>query len=294
MIGNVRAASAGAGSQSLEPFKTSISNWPSPQSPSTEDTSLKPTSVVTLAREGAAPCSSDASAGLRTGPSVASQTLRGTIGPRPRPSRVPLEGRWVNLEPLAAEHFSALQSRAIAAPESWAWMPFGPFEAEIFHTYLRFAAKSSGEIIWAVRPRDLDGTLGLAAGWVALLDIQPEHAALELGNIWFPPGLSRTRAATEALALLLEHVFDDLDYRRVAWKCDARHQASRNAADRLGFRSEGVARSHMIVRGQRRDTAWYSILDDEWPQRRDALAVWLDESNFDAAGRAHACLRRTP
>jgi RimJ/RimL family protein N-acetyltransferase len=202
-------------------------------------------------------------------------------------------GRWTTLEPLSDEHAPALERLALAFPDSWAWLPMGPFpNAEALSAYLRMAAASRGEIVWAVRPHGAAGEMLPAAGWLALLDIQPAHAALELGNVWFPPGLARTRSATEAMALLLGHVFDELGYRRVAWKCDARHEASRRAAERIGFRYEGCLRAHMIVRGRRRDTAYYALLDDEWPDRRSALSAWLEPSNFHASGRERTPLTR--
>jgi RimJ/RimL family protein N-acetyltransferase len=211
---------------------------------------------------------------------------------RPRPERVAHRGAWTTLEPLATAHAAALWPAAEAAPQSWAWLPHGPFPtAAAFRGYLRFAAMSGEELVWAVRPHGADGEPGPAAGWLALLDVQPAHASIELGNIWFPPGLARTRAATEAMFLLLDHAFA-LGYRRVAWKCNALNAASRRAAERLGFALDGVLRAHMVVRGKRRDSAYYSLLDAEWPERRAALLDWLDASNFDADGRARAGLRR--
>lgn len=212
--------------------------------------------------------------------------------PRPRPERAALGGDWTTLEPLATSHAGSLWPLAEAAPESWAWLPHGPFPtAAAFRGYLRFAAASGEEMLWAVRPHGADGEPGSAAGWLGLLDVQPAHAAVELGNVWFPPGLARTRAATEAMFLLLDHAFV-LGYRRVAWKCDALNEASRRAAVRLGFSLDGVLRAHMVVRGKRRDSAYYSLLDDEWPARRAALLEWLDAANFDAEGMARAGLRR--
>lgn len=215
--------------------------------------------------------------------------------PRKRPVLVSHRGLWTTLEPLSPAHIPALLPLALGAPDSWFWLPLGPFtEGDSFAAYVRMASASRSEILWAVRPHGPGQSIGRAAGWLGLLDIEPGHARLELGNIWFPPGLARTQSATEAIALLLGHVFDDLGYRRVAWKCDARHAASRSAAERLGFRYEGTARAHMIVRGRRRDTAYYAMLWDDWTDRRAALAAWLAPSNFDAEGRARASLRRAP
>lgn len=215
----------------------------------------------------------------------------GTL-PRPHPERIAERGAWTTLEPLATPHAEALWASAEASPESWAWLPHGPFpSAAAFRGYLRFAAMSSEELLWAVRPHRPDGEPGPAAGWLGLLDIRPAHASIELGNIWFPPGLARTRAATEAMFLLLDYAFA-LGYRRVAWKCDAHNNASRRAAERLGFTLDGVLRAHMVVRGKRRDSAYHSLLDTEWPARRAALLDWLAPANFDAQGHAHRSLRR--
>jgi RimJ/RimL family protein N-acetyltransferase len=217
------------------------------------------------------------------------------IAPRPRPERVAHRGRWTTLEPLAGAHAAELWPAAEAAPESWRWLPLGPFpDAATFRGYVRMAAASQAELVWAVRPHGPDGEPGPAAGWLALLDIQPAHAAIELGNIWFPPGLARTRAATEAMFLLLDHAIGELGYRRVAWKCNALNQASRRAAERLGFSLDGILRAHMVVRGRRRDSAYYSLLAEEWPPRRAALAAWLEPGNFDADGRAMRSCERAP
>lgn len=211
--------------------------------------------------------------------------------PRPLPAAVPHAGRWATLEPLSRAHAAALWPAARDAPDSWTWLPAGPFaEAGPFAGYVRMLAASPEGAFWAVRPHGPDGAPGPAAGWLALLDAHPEDAAIELGNIWFPPGLARTRAATEAMALLLGHAAD-LGYRRLAWKCDSLNLASRRAALRLGFVFEGTLRAHRVVKGLRRDTDWFSILADaEWPARRAALDAWLDPANFDSAGRARASL----
>ena len=212
--------------------------------------------------------------------------------PRPRPDHVAITGASVTLEPLQAGHADALWPAAEAASESWLWLPFGPFDSRAaFAGYCRFMAVSKGELVWAVRPHGADGQPGPAAGWLALLDIRPADAAIELGNIWFPPGLARTRAATEAMFLLLDLAFR-LGYRRVSWKCNTLNTASCRAAERLGFRFEGVLRAHMVVRAHRRDTAYYSLLDGEWPERRTAIARWLHGGNFDSAGRAIERLER--
>jgi RimJ/RimL family protein N-acetyltransferase len=118
----------------------------------------------------------------------------------------------------------------------------------------------------------------------------PEHGVIEIGHIWFAPRLQRTRAATEAIYLMARHSFDDLGYRRLEWKCDALNEPSRRAADRFGFTFEGVFRQHMVVKGRNRDSAWFSILDGEWPRIRSAFEAWLAPENFDADGRQRQSL----
>lgn len=212
--------------------------------------------------------------------------------PRPRPEHAAIAGASVTLEPLAAAHAEELWPAAEQAAESWRWLPVGPFsDRAAFAGYLRFMAVSKGELVWAVRPHGADGRPGPAAGWLALLDIRPADAAIELGNIWFPPGLARTRAATEAMFLLLDLAFR-LGYRRVSWKCNTLNAASRRAAERLGFRFEGVLRAHMVVRAHRRDTAYFSLLEEEWPERRAAISHWLRDANFCASGHARESLPR--
>ena len=113
-------------------------------------------------------------------------------------------------------------------------------------------------------------------GMAAFMNIVPEHRRIEIGHIWYAPSAQRTEANTETAYLMMREAFDELDYRRVEWKCDALNERSRSAALRLGFAFEGVFREHMIVRGRSRDSAWFSLLDVEWPAARDALERWLD------------------
>src|SRR3712207_6100340 len=112
----------------------------------------------------------------------------------------------------------------------------------------------------------------------------------EIGHIWFGAGLQRTAAATEAIFVLARHAFEGLGNRRLEWKCDAGNARSRRAAERFGFTFEGVFRQHMVVKGRNRDTAWYAILDGEWPRVSAAFERWLDPGNFDAAGRQRTAL----
>lgn len=217
--------------------------------------------------------------------------------PRPLPARVRLRGGTVELEPLHPRHMPELWQAARtgepAGDASWAYLGYGPFATELaMAATVMDLASSHDPMAWAVRPV----ATGVASGWLTLMDIQPRHAAIELGNIWFGPAMQRTRAATEAMFLLMRLAMDDLGYRRLLWKCNALNAPSRRAADRLGFSFEGVLRAHYVVKGRRRDSACYSILGDEWPNIRDALRAWLSPENFDPAGTARtglADLRRT-
>ncbi len=126
---------------------------------------------------------------------------------------------------------------------------------------------------------------------VSFLRCDAAHGSIEIGHIWFGAGLSRTAAATEAIFLLARHAFETLGHRRLEWKCNAANEASRRAADRFGFTYEGTFRQHLVVKGRNRDTAWYSIVDGEWPDRRARFERWLDPSNFDADGRQLSAMR---
>jgi RimJ/RimL family protein N-acetyltransferase len=213
--------------------------------------------------------------------------------PRPLPARVPHRGRSMDLEPLHIRHVPELwQATASGTPEgdaSWTYLGYGPFASEAaLRAHVAAFAAQHDPMAWAVRPH----RTGTADGWLTLMDIQPGNAAIELGNIWFPPKLQRTRAATEAMFLLMRHAMDDLGYRRLLWKCNALNAPSRRAAERLGFVCEGELRAHFVVKGRRRDSAYFSILAEEWPARRDAIAAWLDDSNFDSNGQARKSLRQ--
>ncbi|WP_424814647.1 GNAT family N-acetyltransferase [Roseococcus sp. YIM B11640] len=210
--------------------------------------------------------------------------------PRPLPARIPHKGRSVDLEPLHIRHVPDLwlAAQADQAEASWAYMGYGPFATEAaLRSFVGQFATAHDPMVWAVRPH----RTGTVDGWLALMEIFPGHAAIELGNIWFSPRMQRSRASTEAMYLLLRHAMDDLGYRRMTWKCNALNAPSRRAAGRLGFTYEGTLRAVLTIKGRRRDTAWFSILEGEWPARRDAIEAWLDDSNWDAAGRPKASLK---
>lgn len=209
--------------------------------------------------------------------------------PRALPARIPHRGHSVTLEPLAIRHAAELwdAAQADADGEGWSYMGYGPFaDAAAMYQHVGSFATQHDPMAWAIRPH----SSGAVSGWLTLMEIQPANAAIELGNIWFSPRLQRTRAATEAMFLLMRHAMDDLGYRRLVWKCNALNAPSRRAAARLGFVFEGELRAHLVVKGRQRDTTFFSILADEWPARRDRIAAWLDESNWDHQSRPRQSL----
>jgi RimJ/RimL family protein N-acetyltransferase len=167
-------------------------------------------------------------------------------------------------------------------PGVWTYLFEGPFgDVEEMRAMLERAERSADPLFYAIVP----GPGGVPRGVCSYLRITPEHGVIEIGNIWFGRGLQRSTAATEAIFLLARHVFDELGYRRLEWKCNALNAGSRRAALRFGFRFEGVFERHMIIKGRNRDTAWFAITDARWPAVRAAFEAWLAPSNFDADGR---------
>jgi RimJ/RimL family protein N-acetyltransferase len=198
----------------------------------------------------------------------------------------------VVLEPLEIErHSESLYLASHETPEArqiWNYLPDGPFNGlPDFQAWLGAMAVNPDRAVFALRD-SRDKRLG---GMATYLDIRPSHGSIEVGYIWFAPFLQRTPQATEALFLMLRHAFDELGYRRMQWRCNALNEKSRAAAVRLGFTYEGIFYQHMVVKGCNRDTAWYSILDDEWPRIRANFEAWLAPGNFDAQGRQRRSLR---
>ncbi|KXJ89322.1 acyl-CoA N-acyltransferase [Microdochium bolleyi] len=183
----------------------------------------------------------------------------------------------------------------------WAYLPTGPFasEAELTRQIREYSQTSDPLFYAVVTKRDIATTTtattpaGSAVGWISFLSIATAHQSIEIGHVGFSPVLQRTVAATETFYLMIRHAFEDLGNRRVEWKCDSLNGPSRRAAERLGFQSEGVFRKHRIVRGRNRDTAWFSIMDEEWYGGGNGEGVvglkagfeaWLKEENFDENG----------
>jgi len=212
--------------------------------------------------------------------------------PVPPPGPVTLRGRYVTLEPLSAgNHAAALWQATKDHHELWTWLAQGPYSNAIeMMDELERWRKAESALLLAIVP----GETSLAAGWASYMRIKPANGVIEVGNVLFSPSLQRTRAATEAMYLMAGHVFDHLGYRRYEWKCNAENEPSRRAAERLGFTFEGVFRQHMVVKGQSRDTAWFSMLDREWPARKRTFEAWLDPANFDENGLQLKSLGATP
>jgi RimJ/RimL family protein N-acetyltransferase len=197
---------------------------------------------------------------------------------------VVLEGRYARLEPLsAAAHGDGLFT-ASAVPDAnakFAWLyECLPTSREDFLAWVEQVERSTDPLFFAV----IDKVSGQVAGRQSLMRIDPANGVIEIGNIYWGPLISRRPAATEAQFLFMNYVFEELGYRRYEWKCNNRNEPSKRAAIRFGFQPEGVFRQHLIVKGENRDTAWFSIIDKEWPALRIAYETWLDLSNFDGAG----------
>lgn len=206
-------------------------------------------------------------------------------GPAPRPARTVLEGRLIDVRPFdvdlhAAELFARSHGRA-ELEALWDYLPVPPFaNAETFARHYGEAAQKADPLLFAL----VDKASGRPVGHAAYMRIDPGHRTIEVGNILFTPAIQRSVAATEAMYLMARHVFEDLGYRRYEWKCNALNGPSRRAAERLGFTFEGIFRQHMIVKGHNRDTAWFSLLDGEWPKAKAAFEAWLAPENFSQDG----------
>lgn len=207
------------------------------------------------------------------------------------PAHTTIEGRYARLEPLSADRHAPELFRASHAGAEmlkiWDYLPVGPWQSEdAYRAALRQQTSTLDRVFYAIGAADG----GPVRGQASYLDIHPQDGVIEIGSIWFGLDLRRTRAATEALYLLIRYAMDDLGYRRMQWRCNALNKASRNAARRLGFRFEGIFFRHMIYKGKNRDTAWYSILGEEWPEVRALMERWLEPSNFDDQGAARTSL----
>jgi RimJ/RimL family protein N-acetyltransferase len=207
-----------------------------------------------------------------------------------KPDLRPLHGRWIRLDPLnAAHHGPSLYKNALGG-DIWTWLPYGPFADEA--AFLLWAKEREAQRdpwFYAFVKRDCGESLGMGA----FMRHDAINGVIEIGHIWMTPPLQRTRESTESIYLMMRHAFDDLGVRRLEWKCDALNAPSRAAALRFGFQFEGVFRQHMIVKGRNRDTAWFAIIDKDWPKARAGFEAWLEEGNFDGDGVQKQPLRVT-
>jgi RimJ/RimL family protein N-acetyltransferase len=209
---------------------------------------------------------------------------------RRRPERTAIDGRYCRVEPIDLErHAIALFAAYMQAPDERDWTYLfseRPQSISLFREYVAKLASSNDPLHYAIVERAHDRAVGTAA----LLRIEPLHGVIEVGNIGYSPLLKHTPAGTEAMYLLMRRVFDELGYRRYEWKCDSLNTPSCAAAKRYGFVLEGIFRNAVVYKNRSRDTAWFAIIDSEWPRIRTAFQMWLDPANFDAAGRQRRAL----
>ncbi len=214
------------------------------------------------------------------------------LPPGRRPDGRILFGRTVTLERVdpalhARDLFDASHDGRDPEGTLWTYMAFGPWSGfAAFEAWLQAFAADRELCTYSIVPRASRKPAGMAS----YMNMRPAAGVMEIGNIWLAPRLQRTREATESIFLLMRHAFEDLGCRRLEWKCDALNAPSRAAAERFGFTFEGIFRKHMIVKGRSRDTAWFSIIDEEWPRLRAGFLAWLADDNFDAEGRQKRAL----
>lgn len=199
------------------------------------------------------------------------------------PPREPMAGRYCRLEPLDPERHAADLFAANAADadgRSWTYLASGPFPTLDDYTgWMKATCRRDDPLFFAI----VDLETGLPVGIASYLRITPAAGSIEVGHLHYSPGLKRSRLSTEAMFLMMARAFD-LGYRRYEWKCDVLNSPSRAAAERLGFTFEGVFRQATVYKGRNRDTAWYSVIDSDWPALRAAFKKWLAPANFDAEG----------
>jgi RimJ/RimL family protein N-acetyltransferase len=206
--------------------------------------------------------------------------------PAQRPEPVTFEGRYGRVERLAQHHDEALWNAVKGHDHIWTYMSYGPLaDFAAFSKWLAGRVKLDDPYSYAIIDRSSQ-----AVGIATLMEIRPPMRVIEVGNILYSPSLQHTPLGTEAQYLLARYVFEALGYRRYEWKCNALNAPSRRAALRYGFVFESILRQHMIVKGRSRDTAYYSMLDTEWPKRKAAFERWLAPENFDAQGRQRTSL----
>lgn len=209
---------------------------------------------------------------------------------RPRPPRTPMTGRFCTVRPIKPERDAPQLFAAFAEDRDghmWTYLPREPYRSvDELRVWAEAGSPTDDPLVHTV----IDHATGEAVGTANYMRIDPPSGVIEIGSITYSPRLQRRPAGTEAMYLMMRRVFDELGYRRYEWKCNSLNAPSRAAALRLGFRYEGLFRQAQVVKGRNRDTAWFSILDREWPALRAAFEAWLDPANFDAEGRQRRSL----
>ncbi len=203
---------------------------------------------------------------------------------REQPGTKKLTGQYTIIEPLNDAHIEGLFS-AVAGESNqniWQYMPLGPFlRIEEFSTFLKHVSTELGWQVLVIKSSETADILGM----FSLMNIVRAHGSVEVGCVAFGPKLKRSTIATEALYLLGKNLFEEMGYRRFEWKCNSQNAASNRAAERFGFQYEGIFRNHMVSKGENRDTAWYAMIDSDWPQLKARYDKWLSANNFDGDGK---------
>lgn len=209
--------------------------------------------------------------------------------PPPAPSRMSLEGRYCRLEPMDPQRHAETLFDSYRLDEEgrlWTYLPYGPFrDVDEYRQWVESQYQNTDPLFFAIVDPNSDAAIGVAS----FMRIVPDMGCIEIGHLCFSPLLQQSTAATEAMYLMMSHAFE-LGYRRCEWKCHALNRASRRAALRLGFQFEGIFRQSVIVKGRNRDTAWYSVLDGEWPALQQAFESWLQPGNFNDQGEQRVSL----
>jgi RimJ/RimL family protein N-acetyltransferase len=202
-----------------------------------------------------------------------------------------MTGRTCSVEPLDPAHHAAdlfAANAADAEGRNFTYLAQQPFESlESYTNWMETVCKADDPLFHAIVAAHTAKPVGVAS----FMRIDANFGVIEVGNINYSPALQRTTAATEAMYLMMRRAFDELGYRRYEWKCDELNAPSRRAAERLGFRFEGIFRQHMVYKGRNRNTAWFSIIDEEWPALKQAYEAWLSSDNFDADSRQRRDLK---
>lgn len=209
----------------------------------------------------------------------------------PAPEKIAMEGHYVRLEPLNVDTHGDQLFRAVSGADAerlHRWLPDNvPEDRSAFQDWLVEKVASIDPLFFVV----VDKATGRVTGRQALMDISTAHGCAEIGHILWGPEMAGTRLATEAFFLFANYIFQ-LGYRRYQWRCNSRNAPSRKAAERFGYKFEGIFRQNMVVKGESRDTAWFSIIDSEWEALRRGYLKWLDPENFEKDGQQRIPLRQ--